>query len=413
MNRPAFAIAAVLLAALALVAGAAEAAPLHLVRVVLVTRHGVRPPTQSNAELAKYADKPWPDWPVAPGELTPHGGETVKLVADTVRETYRSAGLLPKHGCAGAGEVTTWADGADQRTRESGRIFAEAVQPGCGAAAPFADTHPRDPIFGGSDKGVCQIDAGELKAAMAAAAIDPSVTAIDVGPATARLQAIYAPDACKGGAGTCFTPADNASTPQTRAFPAAGSLAEDLLLEYGDGKPMSDVGWGRATAADIAAVMPLHERVYAQMRATPPVVFHRGAPMARVILAALAGRPAAGGPQSGPTLKLLTLSGHDTNIALMGAVFGVKPWTLPGQPDGTAPASALAFELWSDGQRQYLRPVMFYETLDQLRTLQPATARMLPLSFSQCGAPGPNGSCGLGEVARRVEARLPANCPPT
>ena len=52
---------ALLAAALTLMAAAAEAAPLHLVRVVIVTRHGVRPPTQSNDELAKFADKPWPN----------------------------------------------------------------------------------------------------------------------------------------------------------------------------------------------------------------------------------------------------------------------------------------------------------------------------------------------------------------
>ena len=87
---------------------------------------------------------------------------------------------------------------------------------------------------------------------MATAAADPAVTGIDIGPATARLQAIYAPDACKGGAGTCFTAADAAPGAQAGVFPAAGGLAEDLLLEYGDGKPMGDVGWGRASAADIA-----------------------------------------------------------------------------------------------------------------------------------------------------------------
>jgi len=117
MNR----LATLIAAALVLAAGTAEATTLHLVRVVIVTRHGVRPPTQSNADLAKYADKAWPDWPVAPGELTPHGAETVRLMGVTLREAYRAAGLLPREGCAGPGQVTVWGDGADQRTRESGK----------------------------------------------------------------------------------------------------------------------------------------------------------------------------------------------------------------------------------------------------------------------------------------------------
>ncbi|HXQ15665.1 MAG TPA: histidine-type phosphatase, partial [Caulobacteraceae bacterium] len=161
---------ALLAAALFLAAGTAEAASPHLVRVVIVTRHGVRPPTQANADLAKYADKPWPDWPVAPGELTPHGGETLRLMGVTLREAYRAAGLLPRQGCAGPGRVTIWSDGADQRTRESGRVTAAALQPGCNLQAPFANTIPRDPIFGGSNAGACSVDQDQLKTAMAAAA---------------------------------------------------------------------------------------------------------------------------------------------------------------------------------------------------------------------------------------------------
>src|SRR5580658_7566917 len=94
LEPPMIRLIALIAAAFTLATGRAEAATLHLVRVVVVTRHGVRPPTQTNADLAKYADKAWPDWPVAPGELTPHGGETVRLMGVTLRETYRAAGVL-------------------------------------------------------------------------------------------------------------------------------------------------------------------------------------------------------------------------------------------------------------------------------------------------------------------------------
>ena len=104
----------------------------------------------------------------------------------------------------------------------------------------------------------------------------------------------------------------------------------------------------------------------------------------------------------------MTLSGHDTNIALMAGVFGLS-WTLPGEPDGTAPSTALAFELWSDGAHDYVRPVIYYETMDQLRTLKPARAERLPLAFKDC-ASGPNGSCPLEAITQRVEALLPQGC---
>jgi len=386
----------------------AAAAGLKLERVVLVERHGVRPPTQSNAELAKYADKPWPDWPVAPGELTPHGAATVRLMGETLFGAYRAAGLLPARGCAGLGAVSVWADGTDERTRHSGQILADTLAPRCGVKAGYAAPSPRDPIFDDSANAHCRVDPDKAREALAAAAAGPAAAA-PVTDALTRLQAIVAPDACKGGAGTCFatTPTTPAGGGMTSYGPAA-SLAEDLLLEYADDKPMQDVGWGRASAADIAAVMPVHERTFAILRDATYVASHRGAYMGRVVLAALRGEPAAGGPQSGPGLRVLALAGHDTNVALMAGVFGLS-WTLPGEPDGTAPSTVLAFEVWSQGGARYVRPVVYYETLEQLRTLRPAQAARLPLRFRDC-ASGPMASCPLGEVERQVRQVLPPDC---
>jgi 4-phytase / acid phosphatase len=393
-----------LAAALSLFAGSAVAAP-HLERVVVVMRHGVRPPTQSNADLAKYAAQPWPTWTVAPGELTPHGGETVRLMGDTLRAAYREAGLLPTSGCAGAGQVTVWADGSDERTQQTGVVLAEALQPGCGLKAAWTDEKPRDPIFGGSDAAECRLDADKAKADLAAALAGPAGR-IETTSATARLQSILAPNACSGGPGTCLTAPPPGSV--AGVFPQSAGLAEDILLEYVDGKPMSDVGWGRASAADITAIMPIHERAFAIIRDESDLDAIRGAQMTRVILGALAGQPVSGGPQSGPALKLLGLAGHDTNLILMAGVFGLE-WTLPGEPDATAPSTALALELWTDGGKEYVRPVIYYETLDQLRSLKPSRARALPLTFNDC-ASGPMGSCPLEALRQRAESRLPPDC---
>ncbi len=94
----------------------------------------------------------------------------------------------------------------------------------------------------------------------------------------------------------------------------------------------------------------------------------------------------------------------------MGGLFGLA-WTLPDQPDATAPATALAFELWKDptiGAR-FVRPVIYYATLDQLRTLTPATARRRVLTFADC-ASGPMGSCPLETLRQRTLALIPPGC---
>jgi 4-phytase/acid phosphatase len=151
--------------------------------------------------------------------------------------------------------------------------------------------------------------------------------------------------------------------------------------------------------------MPTHERVISLMRRTPRLGAHAGAPMARLVLAALAGEPTA---QSSPATRILALAGHDTNLTLMAGLFGLD-WTLPGEPDATAPATALVFELWSDKGGLFVRPMIYYEPLDQLRSLQPQRARKIALSFKGC-ASGPMESCPLQTLRQRAEALMPPDC---
>ena len=401
-------LSAVVLAVATLALAIASGSPawaLKLEKVVLVQRHGVRPPTSSNAELAKYAAAPWPAWPVPPGELTAHGEATVRLMGDTLASLYRDQGLLPASGCPTPGVVAVWADGTDQRTRRSGEVLAASLAPGCGLKAGWGPPQPRDPIFGGSGEAACRVDgaAGRDAILRAAGPSGPETPASRA--ALARLQSVLAPRACAGGAGTCFAGVDTVaagpSGPRAEGpMFTASSLAEDLLLEYAEGMPAAGVGWGKTASAEkIAAVMAVHERSAELTRRNPYIAARVGAVMARRILDALEGDGAT---------RILAYAGHDANLSLMAGLFDLD-WTLPGEPDATAPATTLAFELWSDDGALFVRPVIYWETLDQLRTLKPARARSVPQRFAGC-ASGPLGSCRLSTLRRRVESLIPAGC---
>src|SRR5882762_4292268 len=41
--------------------------------VIVVSRHGIRAPIESETRGNRFNKKQWPTWPVAPGVLTPHG----------------------------------------------------------------------------------------------------------------------------------------------------------------------------------------------------------------------------------------------------------------------------------------------------------------------------------------------------
>ncbi len=98
-----------------------------LERVVLVQRHGVRAPTQSPEQLADWSRREWPRWPADRGHLTARGAQVVALVADGVRDFYVKEALLPAQGCGS--RIVVWADGKDERTRDSGRQMAQAFAP--------------------------------------------------------------------------------------------------------------------------------------------------------------------------------------------------------------------------------------------------------------------------------------------
>ncbi len=298
MSRSVFAVIVGLALALATPAGA-----LTLERVVLVQRHGVRPPTSTNAELARYAAAPWPDWPVPPGELTPHGEKTVALMGATLRAAYLAQGVIPVAGCPGGRRVVVWADGTDQRTRRSGEVLAESLAPGCRLKAAWAAPQPRDPIFGGSHDAACAMDADEAKAAETSAEGEEGFQTVATRGAVERLQAILTPDGCRGGPAACLpdarTAAAGGAKPSLRGgWGPAPEAAEDLLLEYAEGMPLADVGWGRvASAAQIASVMAVpHERPTELMRRDAYLSSRAGAVMGRLILAALAG-------ESGPPCR--------------------------------------------------------------------------------------------------------------
>ncbi len=105
--------------------------------VIVLTRHGVRSPLQTNQILGKYAAEPWPEWSVKPGILTPHGRQQMVEMGNYYRVRYVAQGLLTGDAAKDAGDVFFRADN-DQRTMESALSIAAGLLPG--AAEPDLHT---------------------------------------------------------------------------------------------------------------------------------------------------------------------------------------------------------------------------------------------------------------------------------
>ncbi|MEC4595122.1 MULTISPECIES: histidine-type phosphatase [Nitrospirillum] len=401
-----------------------------LERVVMLSRHGVRSPTKGLAELRRLSDQDWPAWPVDRGILTPHGADAIRQLGLYLGAQYRQRGLLAADRCPAENSIFVWGDSGDQRTRASAQALAEGLAPGCGLKAHGLAPDSPDVLFDAASGGACPMDADEATKAMVAAnGGDIATVPANVAPALAALVQVVAPKACAprgpsdSPAGACFAtgPAkvvDKGGEVKVDGPLARGAmLAESVFLEYVQGMPADQVGWGRAgTPQALAAILPVHDYQADLTRRTPYIASHNGALLARQIVAGVTGEaPAAPlAPPLAPVpagARLISILGHDTNLSNVAGLLGLD-WTLPSQPDKTAPDTTLAFEVSRDTAtgKRYVRVALYYQTLEDLRqaaALTPAhPAGKVDLPLPACGGD----RCTVEDFATLVRKAVPAAC---
>ncbi|WP_425510659.1 histidine-type phosphatase [Xanthomonas dyei] len=385
-------------------ASAADRQTEQLERMVVVFRHGVRAPLQGEAAAAQYADQPWPQWSTPASLLTPRGRKAVRLSGAYLRQWLTQQALLPRTGCPAPGSVSVWAN-TDQRTIDSGALLADALAPGCGIVAGHREAGSNDPLFRPIEAGAVPFDAAAAVASIQQQTGGPA--AVMHGHA-AELQAMQQILGCTR------TPCDFARMPSTLAPSANGrglalggpidltsGTGEVLLLQYADGLPLSQVGWGRATPERLAQVSRLHALLF-DIYARPHYMAQRsGAPLAREVLQRF-------GDARAPTLSLFV--GSDTHIAALSSLLGVH-FHLPGYgADDPPPGGALLLGLWRqpDGTR-VVRARYLAQSLDQLRTLAPLDLAHPPLqqelALDVC-ASEQRMACPLPAFAKALEQQL-------
>lgn len=393
----------------------APAADAELQYVVMLSRHGVRPPLSKPGEIDKYSAAPWPQWEVKPGYLTPHGYDLMKIFGGWDRAKFAGQGLFATTGCSDAAHVTILAD-SDERTRETGKALAEGMFPGCGVEVHARPEGEADPLFRG----------GHADAALETAAISGRIGGNAADLTQALRPQLTQLDQVLAGCGKM--PATNTHRTSIFDIPAslgegsgysgflhgpvssASTLVENLLLEYTDGK--ADVGWGCVDGAKLRALMQIDTASWEYGVRTQAV--------ARVLASGLlqhieqsmdqhmTGKQ-VDGALGKPGDRMLMLVGHDTNIASVSGLLGIH-WIIDGRIDDTPPGGALLFEIWrspSDGH-QFVRLEYTAETLEQMRegqALSPANAPdALPIFVPGCS--GPDMSCTWDGFKSAVHAVL-------
>ncbi|HWU03435.1 MAG TPA: histidine-type phosphatase [Novosphingobium sp.] len=370
---------------------------LKVERVVILMRHGVRPPTKAQPMPAQVTPEAWPSWPVDPGFLTPHGAQAVEQLGASDGALLRAQGVVGARGCPAPSAIRVVAD-SDQRTIETARSWIKGFAPGCTIASDHREQGSKDTRFGPVEAGLVPLDPAQVEAAVAQAVGPGGMAALDAAqrPLLARIDAILCKD---GPSATCglgdqpsaITPASANKRPKlSGALDRASTVAQILLLEYGEGKPMAQVGWGRATAADIARLSALHALEFRLLARPMPVASANLSGLLPILREGLTG-----------SARVTMIAGHDTNVANLGGLLGLH-WQVPGlAQDDPAPGGAIVLErLRAANGAQYLRASYRAQSLEQIRhagTQKGKPPYRVTIALPGCAHPQAGGLCPLAD----------------
>lgn len=351
--------------ALALSSAAATAqSQLKLERVVLLMRHGVRPPTKLQPIPVEYSPLPWPTWPVAPGLLTPHGAMGIARLAAADRVWLVSNGILPASGCPANGQVTALASKTPRAVATAEMWVATAI-PNCGIVVQHPGKDAPDLLFHVLETKPAWFDGHRAYMEALAQAPNGSIELQMklLAPYMQRMANVLAcPQPCPLETEMSTLVEQVHEPPKFHGpFDYASTASESFLLEYDEGMPFGSVAWGRASRGDIERLLIFNVTKFKYLNRPPYIAGASGGPLAKLILNVF-------NSQSAP--KLTILGGHDTNIAPFGGMLGLH-WDVPSYlPDDIPPGSALGFELLSDDfGNKFVRIFFRAQTMDELRNL--------------------------------------------
>jgi 4-phytase / acid phosphatase len=140
-----------------------------LVKVVILSRHGVRSPIPKQSELDTWTESQWPIWRCPtkdepnkvcdPGQLTPRGASLAQQMG-IYYQTYSFAhDLISIESCPAKDDLFFWAD-TDERTVDTGRALLQGLVPRCDISPYLHEaSSPPDRVFHPvTSNGACKLD---------------------------------------------------------------------------------------------------------------------------------------------------------------------------------------------------------------------------------------------------------------
>ena len=368
-----------------------------LKQVILIGRHGVRAPLAPDSTLDNFSAQPFPAFGVPTSYLTANGATLETMLGGYYRLWLKQQGVLTGNNSADAAFVYFRVD-QGALIVDSAKAFAAGMLPAASINLNVYPPQESDPVFDPIGAGVATLDQN-----MAIAAVMGRL-----GGNPQSLTSAYAPELALARsvlfgypAGTTPLPATPTGKLDVTAIPIAvtagqpglpvglGGLAliyyatDPFVMEYADGLPAADVGWGQLTTAGVSQTLRLDTLVLNLEFRTPYLDRVQSSNLAshvvRSMLQAATGNTMRGA-LGNPSTKVIVLVAGEANLTGLAGLFNLD-WVLPGyQLDDCAPGGVLVFELrQSVSTRKYfVRASYVGQTLDQLRNLTALTLAAPP-----------------------------------
>jgi 4-phytase/acid phosphatase len=377
--------------------------PLKLERVVMLYRHGVRAPLNGEADVS-LSHQAWPAWSTPESLLTPHGREGMRLLGVYDRLWLTQAGLLSTNGCPTSSQIDIWAN-KEERTITSAKGLAQGLAPDCALPVGHLSADAHDPLFEPVEAKAVPYNLTTALSSFQATFGSADKLIVRHRQAVHTLESILD---CRPVCHLASAPGDVKISSDGRSISLTGPIAttsgtaEVFILQYLEGLPLDQVGWGRADRSRLSEISRLHGLLFDVHVRSPYMAPRIAGPMAHRIMDTLTAETA-------PPVTLLV--GHDNNIAALAALVGVDfhidSYGYQDMPVG----GAIGFEVLKSqtNAKRYVRVIYQAQTLDQLRNLTPLNLSHPPvvqtLRIKTCTISG-QALCPLDRFTSLMNSRL-------
>jgi 4-phytase/acid phosphatase len=395
----------------------------------------VRSAALPTATISVFASRPYPDFGVPTGYLTQHGYQAQLLLGTYYRDYLLAQGLLTGNDVEDAKHAYFRANSI-QRSNVSAAALAAALLPTASVPVHSYPLGQTDPVFDPVAAKIATVDGARAVAEVAGAFGPGTAIASSYGAELSLIRSILfgypvttqpPPPVPAGLIDPTALPVPlTASTSNiaTGNIINAGGLASTLyaadpfVMEYTDGLPLSEVGWGQLTPETLSQQTRIITLDFAIQLDTPYLnrlqSSNAAAHVLRSMEQAVYGRKVPGA-FSEPGTRLLVINSSDAYVVGLANLLHMH-WLLPGyQPDYCPPGGALVFELReSKSTGEFIVRVHYTaQTFDQLRALTPLSLSQPPATL-QLLIPGAAHTAGdldikFSDFSRLLEGAIDLN----